>query len=263
MGKHKYSEVKHPDKFAETLDKVWQKAQPYVLPIGILMAIALVLAIGWLILSRHFGGRTDRQWAGLFEASKGLTAESDDPLEPVNEKALGKLAAFANQFRAQPAAALALWEVAQEEFRLADARRDEDADAAKKHLEKAAEAAERFIADFPNHPYVAFAQYEAGKARLELGDPERAAKHFKQAREAKLRYPAVLAQWHEAFCYEQLGRLDEARRIYESLRDDQTAGWCAMQAEFQLAQLGRAPAKGPQRESASPAPPPAAPAPPK
>jgi tetratricopeptide (TPR) repeat protein len=242
------------------LSAAWEKAQPYALLVGLAAVGILALASIWIALSRHYAARADRPWEEHFEIARELADAGDDREERVR-RFFEQMEGLADTYRGRAVASVALLKLAQGHARRAADLRSEDPDAAKEHLEDAADAAEQFVADFSDHRHLALAYYEAGKARLELGEYERAADHFAQATRSPIRYLQVLAKWHRAFCYEQLGRLDEARRIYEAIRDDQTAGWCADQAEFQLTQLGRWPRKENPPEAASPAPSSGSPAP--
>ena len=246
MAKHRYSEVKHPDKFAEALSHAWQKAEPYALPAGIVIAVLIVISIIWVIIARSGVARTDQPWEDRFRlASKFAQADAEDPRKQT-EKFLEEMVSMAREHPGEPVAAVSLLEATLGHFRLASSAADDDPAAAKAHYEKAADTAEQFIADFPEHRHLHVACYEAGKARLELRQYPRALEHFREASNSPIPYHATLARFHMGLCNELLGNLDEARRIYRSLRDDPTAGWCAEQAEFQLAQLGR-----PTRENAT------------
>lgn len=255
MGKHlKYSEVKHPDKFAEALSRLWQKVERYIAPAGIAMAVGLLAVAAWLVASRVFADRSDRPWEDRYRLAEEFAGSARDDGERVSEPLLAKLGDFVQQHRGRPVAAITLLELAQGHLLRAAALRDDKPSDARGHLQKAAAAAEQFVADFPAHPQIALAHYQAGKARLELGEWERAAERFEKASTSQVAALAALAKWQAGYCYEQLGRLEEARMKYEELRMDPLAGWCAEQAEFALAQLGRRSPQAPTREPAAPVP---------
>jgi len=260
VGKHvKYSEVKHPDKFALTLSKLWAKSERVVIWCGLAMGCALAVIIVWIVAARLFGGRSDAAWEERVKLAEEASELSRDDLKS-GETLLAKMSDLARNYQGDPAAALTLLELAQGHLATAEARQADAPKEAKEHLEKAAAAAEQFVADFPNHRLVALAHYAAGKARLDLGEAERAAAHLDKASQSDIPALATLAQWHAAYCHRQLGRVDEARAIYERIRLDPMAGWCAEQADFALAELGRLPAKALARPP-GPAAPPANPAP--
>jgi len=262
VAKHlRYSEVKHPDKFAEALAAIWGRCERFALPAGIAMAVGLAAIILWLVGTRLFAGRGDAAWHERFELAQEAAAAARDSGQGVTDELLAKMADFVRRHPRHPAGAVTLLELAQGHMRRAAMLRAEKPDEAKAHLEKAASAGEQFVADFPDHRYVALAHYEAGKARFDLGQWERAAEHFEKASASQVPTLAALAKWQAAICYEKLGRIEPARLKYEELRVDPLAGWCAEQAEFALAQLGRRPAEPKQRESGTPAPRPASPAP--
>jgi len=264
VGKHlRYSEVKHPDKFAEALSTLWQKSEWYVVRAAIGMGAVLLVVGAWLGASSLFVGRGDESWAERFRVVEEAMRDIQEDPETVSANLLAKMDAFVAEHRGDPAAAITLLELAQGHQRRAAGLRDEKPKEAREALLKAANAAEQFLADFPAHRHVATAQYEAGKARLELGEWERAAEHFEKAAASPVPALAVLAKWHAGYCYERLGRVEQARLKYEELRVDRTAGWCAEQAEFALAQLGRRPPKAPQPAPSNPAPSSGHPAPPK
>lgn len=262
MGKHlRHSEVKHPDKFAETLSALWAKSERYIVRIGIGMGIGTLAIAVWFGISSLLAGRSDRPWEQRFQLAEEAERQAQDDPEAVSDKFLAKMDDFAHDNRGEAAAAVTLLELAQGHARRAASLRDEKPKEARDHLQKAAGAAEQFIADFPDHRHVATAQYEAGKARFDMGEWERAAEHFEKAAASQVPSLVAMAKWHAGYCYEQLGRLDQARRKYEELRNQPLAGWCAEQADFALAQLGRRPPKAPQRDTGAPAPSKADPAP--
>jgi len=264
LGKHhKYSEVKHPDPFVAGLAEFWRKGEPYIIRAGIVSAIVVVGIAVWFGVSEFFTGRGDRPWEERFKLAEEFATKAQSDPEAVGDKLLEKMGEFTREHQGQPAAAVTLLELAQWQLRTGVSRRDEKPKEARAHFEKAAAAAEQFVADFPRHRHVGLAYYEAGKARMELEEWERAVQHFEKATESPVHIVAALARWGAAYSYEQLGRLDQARDRYEALRVDPLAGWCTEQAEFALAQLGRTPPKAPQRDSGTPAPSPVSPAPPK
>jgi len=249
VAKHRYSEVKHPDKFIETLAGVWKKIERYAIPASI-AAVVIVVGIGiWILLARHYATVLERPWEERFEIMSEMIAHRGEP--EGQETYLGKLAEFASRHRGKPVEAVTLLEVAEGYLGVAARKRLSDAEAAQRLLRKAAEAAEQFIADFPDHRHVALAHYQAACAYLDLGDLEKAAKHFEHAAASPIRYLATLARLHLANCRQRLGDYDEARRLYQALRDDPNAGWCGDQARFQLAQLA-ARASKPQEAEESP-----------
>jgi len=246
VGKHlRYSEVKHADKFAEGLSAVWHRLERYILPALIVAGACLVLTVAWFVVARLFGGSGEAAWEERFELAQEAAARAKDEPEGGSDKLLDRMSAFVQKHQGAPAAAVTLLELAQGHNRRAAALRDESPKAAREHLQKAANAAEQFIADFPDQrpAALAIAHYEAAKARMELGEWERAADHYEKATAAGLPALAAMARWQAGYCYEQLGRLDQARLKYEELRADPAAGWCGEQADFALAQLGRRPAK--------------------
>ncbi len=257
MGKHlRHSEVKHADKFAEVLHAVWEKVERYVVRVGLVVTAGVIVFGAWLLISHLFAGSSDQAWEDHFQLVRDLSAEAakaPEDSDAVADRYLVKLREFVDTHRGDPAAAIALLELAQGHARRAAALREEKPTEARKQTEEAAGAAERFIADFPDHRDIAIARYEAGKARLELGEWERAADHFEKAAGSKIPLLDAMARLMAGYCYEQLGRLDQARLTYEKVRVDPLAGWCAEQADFALAQLGRRPAKPPQKDSAPPA----------
>jgi len=261
VGKHRYRDVKHADKFIETLSEYWAKAEPYVIRVGIVMGVAIVAVGLWLLGTRLFGDRSDASWEERFQMMEEAVHNAPADPEAAGSKILAKMDEFAAEHRGEPATAVTLLELAQGHERRAAGLRDEKPKEAREELQKAASAAEQLIADFPGFRHVATAHYEAGKARLELGEWERAAEHFEKAAAAPIPSLAALAKWQAGYCYEQLGRLAQARLKYEELRVDPAAGWCAEQAEFALAQLGRRPPKAPQATPATPKPSSATPAP--
>jgi len=261
VAKRTYSEIKHPDKFAEALSNAWERVEPYALRVCLGAIGLLVLAGVWIALSRRGAARAEEPWAEHFEIARDFADAGAESADARDEQLATKMADLVAKYPAKPIAAITLLELTQWNFRRATTRRRDDAKAARGLFEDAANAAEQFIADFPDHRYLTLACFEAGKARLELGEYERAAQHFGQASQSLMRYLAVQAKWHRAFCLEKLGRADEARPIYETLRDDPTAGWCAEQAEFQLAQLGQQPSKKSPPEAVAPAPSSGVPAP--
>lgn len=244
MGKMKYSEVKHEDKFHEILSSVWGKLEPYTLSAGLAAIALLAIAAVWMVVARHHTATGEKPWIERFEIGEriGRSDKLDD--EEKAKELLGELTALARTYQGQPAAAITLLEVAQSHLALGRRHDGTASKDSREHLEKAAQAAEQFVADFPDHPLVALAHYEAGKARLDLAQYEGAADHFEQARKSPIAFLAALARLHEGRCYEKLGRLDKARQAYEAVRDDKMAAWCADQAEFHLTRLRRTPQKG-------------------
>ena len=261
MAKHRYSEVKHPDKFAEALSAFWSKIERYIVPIGLVTLVLLAVATIWIVVSRRYTASSQRPWDQRFQLAEEFQKQAQEGREAKADGLLGKMMALAKDYQGRPVAAITLLEASESYLRLGESRREENAKGAQEDFERAANAAEQFLADFPSHPLAPLAHYDAGRARLALGEYERAARHFEGAAQSRIRFLAVLAQLDGALCYQKLGRLDDARRLYETLRDDQTAGWCAEQAEFELAQLGRQPAKDTPRGTGSPPPSPATPAP--
>ena len=254
MAKHKkYSEIKHADKFYEALSKYWAKVERYVWPAGIVMGVLLVVVAVWLLFGGQAGSRGDQAWARLFEIREAFRPETEESLERVSAQSIEKLASLAKEYQGRPVAAVALLYLTQGNYGMAVAKREENLKALTPEIMKfvqdrftrSAEAAEQFVADFPKHSLVGLAQYDAGKARLELGDIERAADHFAKANESNtVAFLKVLAGWHAARCYENLGQLDKARQAYEAVRSDRMAGWCADLAEFRLARLGSSAPRG-------------------
>jgi len=262
VGKHVYKEVKHDDRFHEALSGVWAKYGAYIWGAGLAMGVLLVVVIVWVAVSRLYAGRRDRPWVERFELRQSLRAA---PLQGVSEQEaaryLAKMNDLAREYRGRSVAALTLLELAQEHFGIASGKRDTDPKAAKEHLEEAVGAAERLVADLPDHAFAPLAHFEAGKALFELRQYERAAQHFEQARACEIDYVSALAALHAGRCYERLGRLDDARRAYESVRNNKMAGWCGDQAEFQIAELDRRAARRTSQEKRSSAPSSATPAP--
>jgi len=255
VGKHlRYRDVKHADKFAETLSALWVKAEPYVIRAGTVLGVATAAVGLWLLASSLFGGRGDTSWEARFEMIEKATRDAPSDPEAAGSRMLAKMDEFAAEHRGEPAAAITLLELAQGHQRRAAALRDDKPQEAREELAKAAGAAEQLLADFPDFRHAATAHYEAGKARLELGEWERAAEHFEKAATAPIPSLAALAKWHAGYCYERLGRLAQARLRYEEVRADTAAGWCAEQAEFALAQLGRRSPSTPKPSTANPAP---------
>ena len=254
MGKHKYSEVKHADKFAEALGRLWQKIERYVVVFGGAALVLLVVSAIWIAVARRHAARVDKPWEDRFELARRYATKSREEAgaAATTAKLLEEMRELAAAHPGGPVAAITLLEASEGYFRLASSQGTEKPDAARENYKRAADVAEQFAADFPDDPLVTLAHYDAGRARLELAEYERAAKHLEQAAQSPHRSLAVLAQWEMAYCYERLGRLDDARRAYESLRDDKMAGWCAEQAEFQLAQLGRLPSRGKARGAGPP-----------
>jgi len=250
VGKHRYSEVKHPDKFIEALAGLWKRVERYVVPASI-AAVVVVVGIGiWLCVARHYAALLERPWEERFEIMQAMLAQQGGPADR-REEYLGKLKELAAKYRGKQVAAVTLLEVSQGYLALASQKRLVDRKGAERLLRGAAEAAEEFIADFPGHRYAALAHYQAGVAWLDLGETEKAARHFEQATRSPIRYLATLARLHLANCRERLGEYAEARRLYEALRDDPSAGWCVDQARFHLAQLAMRASKG-EEAKASP-----------
>ena len=237
MGKKKYSEVKHADKFYEALSAWWLKVEPHAWLIAIAMTGLLLVVAVWLGVSHYYTARHDRPWVRLFELKESASARSDEGAEPNAPQALDKLAGLAAEYQGRPVAAMALLDLTERQFDVAAGQQEDDPKAAAAHFKRAAGAAEQFIADFPDHPLLGLAEYQAGKARFALKEYDRAAEHFDKARAAGIGFLAVLAGWHAGRCYEHLGRVDEARRAYEAVRDNRAAGWCGELAESRLAQL--------------------------
>ncbi|MBL7222709.1 MAG: tetratricopeptide repeat protein [Candidatus Brocadiae bacterium] len=249
MSKHLYKDVKHPDKFHELLSHAWARMEPYALQAGIAVLALVAVATVWFVVARQRAASLEKPWAQAFDiqrrASDALaTARTDADRETIEEQVLADLAALAREQARRPVAALALIELSQAQFRRGHLRRTQDPDAARDRFRAAAEAAEQFLADFPNHGLRALAAYNAGKARLELREYPRAVQHFQQAHDAPIRSLAALARWHTARCQERLGQLDAARQAYEALRNDPWAGWCAQQAQWRLSQLQSRPTQG-------------------
>ena len=240
----KYSEVKHEDKFHEILSHAWTKVERYAVPAGFGVLALLVIATIWIFLARHHIATGEKPWTERFEIGERIA--NDDTLDD-DKKAdalLAELTAFAHTYQGKPAAAITLLELAQTHLALAKPQGGQPPQSQREHLEKAAQAAEQFAADFPNHTLIALAHYEAGKARLDLGQHDAAADHFEQARGSTIAFLAALARLEAGRCYEKLGQLDKARQAYEAVRDDKMGAWCADQAEFHLTRLQRTPKKG-------------------
>jgi predicted negative regulator of RcsB-dependent stress response len=236
LGKRRYKEVKQDDKFHEALSAFWAKVQPYLVPVGIVAGVILVVAAIWLFIVRRQAPGRDAPWAKLYEITKPPQGEA----AKTPEEQLEELAEFAREHQREPVAARALFDLARRHFSTGALRRETDLDAARAHFEKSASFAEQLTADFPEHHLVAVAYFEAGKARLELGQYEEATPHFERAAQARVSpYLAALAQWQAARCYQELGDFEKARQALEAVRENQMAGWVAQQAEFQLAQLDR------------------------
>ena len=248
MAKTKYSEVKHEDKFHEALSRAWERIEPYALRAGIAVGALLVAAAAWLYVAQRRTSSQEQPWAERFEIGRRYAdLEGDDAIEQTT-KLLAELEAFAQKHQGRPVAAVTLLEVARAHLGLADAERAKDPDAAAEHLQRAAAAAEQFIADFPDHPHIAHAHYDAGKARLDLGKHAQAAAHFERAMESDVEFLAALARLQAGLCYEKLGELAKARMAFEAARDSKGADdrptWCAEQAEHHLARLRRSVAEG-------------------
>jgi hypothetical protein len=249
LAKHTQSEVKKPDRFVETLTPLWEKAEPYALRVGIGLTVVLVLVGIWAVVRRGSDERSAAVWARHFairQKARGALRQAADPDERdrIADQLTADLLAFAKEQRRTPAAAIALLEVSQEEFSLADQKRTTEPEAAKSHLTKAAEAAEQFLETFREHRLAPLAAYTAGCARLELGDHRAAATHFEGAQACPVGIIAALARLHAGHCYEKLGRIADAERLYDELRKDPWAAWAAQQAEFRLSQIRAAPPDG-------------------
>jgi len=229
--------------------------------VGIVMVGVALVAGLWVAFSGLFGGRAERSWEERFQLAEEA-AKALDTTERLGDSLLVKMKEFTQKHQGTAAAAVTLLELADAENRRAEGLRDEKPKDARGAFEKAASAAGQFIADFPAHPDVALAEYAAGRARLGLQEWERAAEHFEKASRSQVAALAALARLQAGYCYEQLGRLAQARLKYEELRSEplELAGWCAEQAKFALAQLGRRPSKPPQ-EPGPAVKPPAKPAP--
>lgn len=244
MGKMRYSEAKHDDKFHEALSAAWERAEPYLLPVGIAVGALLVVIAVWMVASRYHTATGEKPWIERFDLSQQL-AQSDEPdPEAQATRVLDALNTLVKNYQGHDAAAITLLELAQGHLGLASARSSDDPKAATSHLEQAAQAAEQFIADHPDHPLVPLAHYDAGKAHLDLGHFDPAADHFERARATRITFLAALARLQAGLCYEKTGQLDKARQAYQALRTDATAAWCAEQAEFHLAKLKRSAHKG-------------------
>jgi tetratricopeptide (TPR) repeat protein len=246
---HRYKDVKHPDKFAEALSNAWTKVEPYVIPAGITILVVIAIAFVWVTFGQRWANRHEAPWAKAFEVQRTATAavanaQTDEARAQAEEKALADLGAVAHEYARRPVAAVALLDLAQGHYRLGDRDRTDKPDASRDHFQKAAAAAEQFLADFPDHGLAAVAAYEAGKARFELRDYARALEHFLKVQAPAFPSFVALAQWHAARCYEHLGQADAARRIYEALRNDPWAGWCGQQAQWRLTQLPPASSTG-------------------
>jgi tetratricopeptide (TPR) repeat protein len=249
LAKQRYKDVKHPDKFHEGLSAAWAVVEPYALPVGIAVFVLLIVAGIWVVVARQWAARRDAPWAKDFEIHRrandaAAEAETNEDLEKAAQQALADIDALAREYQRRPVAAVALIKLSRGHFGLGHRSRTRDPKSASEHFKKAAEAAEQFLADFPDHGLHAIAAYNGGRARLELGEHQRAAEHFERAQTSAVSSLAAIAQWHAARCYEHLGRTDSARRAYQALRNNPWAGWCAQQAEWRLSQLESRPAKG-------------------
>jgi len=246
LGK-KYSEVKHEDKFHEALSHGWERVQRYVVPAGIAVLAVLVAATVWMFIAQHRTSGRERAWAERFEIGhRYATNLPDDEAEAKEQtrKLLAELEDFARKHQGRDAAAITLLEVARTHLALAGGEQGKDDSAAKDHLQRAAAAAELFLEHYPGHPYAAAAHYDAGKARLDLGNTEEALTHFDAARQGSdVAFLRALAGLQAGLCYEKLGRIDKAREAFETVRDskgpDDRPTWCAQQAEYHLARLRR------------------------
>jgi tetratricopeptide (TPR) repeat protein len=244
VAKHRYKDVKHPDKFHEALSKAWAKAEPYALPAGIAVLALLVLTGVWVAVARQWTAGREEPWAELFRIQQEAElaqdrVQTEAQRQTATVEKLAALETLSRENAGRPVAAVALQRLASGYFALAEAERTREPDASKRHLVRAAEAAEQFLADFPDHGLAPLAAYTAGKARFELDQFNRALQHFQQAQTASVRAVAAFAQWHAARCQEELGQLAAARQAYQSLRNDPWAGWTAEQARWRLAQLDR------------------------
>lgn len=250
VGKHRYSEIKHPDRFIEALAGLWKKIERYVVPASI-AGVVVVVGIGvWVYVARHYASLLERPWEERFAIMQEMIAGRGEAQDR-REEYLGKLEELASKHRGGPVAAVTLLEVSQGYLSLAAQKRSRDEAAARRLLQAGADAAERFIAEFPDHRHVAVAHYQAGCAWLDLGEYAKAAAHFQRAARSPIRYVATLARWHLAYCREELGEYAEARRLYEALRSDPGAGWCADQAQFRLTQLALRARKGKEATATS------------
>jgi len=248
LGK-KYSEVKHEDKFHEALSNAWDRVEPYALPVGIAVCVLLLGATAWLFISQYQTSSLEKPWAERFEIGRRYADTDEANAKEQTKRLLAELEAFVQKHQGTEVAAITLLEIARTHLTLADIERGKDPDAVRDHLKRAASAAEQFIADSPSHPHLAQACYDAGKARLDLGEHERAARHFEEAQQkTDVVFLAALARLQAGLCYEKLGETDKARQAFEAVRDskgpDDRPTWCADQAEYHLARLRRAPTKG-------------------
>jgi len=251
VAKRTYSEVKHDDKFHATLTKWWEKLEPHLLHIGLAAGGVLLLALIWMLVASGSRAANDEPWAerAAIEREEDLTQA--DRLE--------KLAALVQKYSGEPVAALTQLEIAQgynaqgNEKSMPpayEAEKPEEKTAreaeAKQAYQKAAAAAEQFLADFPEHSLAAVAAFEAGKARLALGEPKAALPHFEKAAASKVLYLAALAQWHAARCHQALGDTESARSAYQRVIDNKQAGFLVAQAQYDLARLDEQPVRDTQ-----------------
>lgn len=255
MAKHiRHSDAKHPDKFIESLAGLWHKSERYVIRAGIVMIAVIVIAGAWLALSSLFAGRSERPWEERFQLAE-FAAKAQEGPEGIGPSLFEKMKDFAQRHQGTPAAAITLLELAEAENRRAEALASNQPKDSRAAYERAAAAAEQFIADFPAHPEAALGYYAAARARMGLGEWERAAEHFERAARSPVLALGALAKLQAGYCYERLGRVAQARLKYEELRAERLAGWCADQAEFALAQLGRGAPQEPGQKAATPQPP--------
>lgn len=272
MAKQLYKDVKHPDKFHEALSGVWAKMEPYALHAGLGVLVVIVVAGVWFAVWHQSASRRDAAWAKDFAIERqareaAAEAETAAEREKVDEQTAAELEAFVREYQRRPVAAVALLKLAQAHARLGRRARGSDRKAAREHFRESAEAAEQFLADFPDHGLTTLAAWNAGKARFELREYPRAAQHFQQATGSQVRFLAALARWHAGRCYEHMGRAEAAREAYEALRNERPGyaalraafgdfrarqllavnpalEWCAQQAQWRLAQLQRKSPKG-------------------
>jgi len=247
VSKRTYSEVKHDDKFHETLTKFWDKIQPHMLHVGLAAGGVLVLALGWILVAQSGTATQNKPWA-----ERAAIADKEIGIE----ERLEDYAALAKAYQGQPVAAMTQIEIAQGYFGLGNQKSlpplmedEKPADAAtrkteaKQAFQKAAAAAEQVIADHPDYSLVELAAFEAGKARFALEEYDLALPHFTAAAASKVLYLSAIAQWHAARCHQALGDVDAARAAYTRVMDNQHADFLAAQAEFDLARLDEKPVR--------------------
>jgi tetratricopeptide (TPR) repeat protein len=241
VAKRTYSEVKHDDKFHESLARLWGRIEPYMLHVGIAAGAVIVIAAIWMLLVRSESAAKGEPWARHFAIMKQTGV---DP-----EKQIEDYAALASDYEGHPVAAMALIEAAQGYFKLGTdkslappgAEKPEDkakrTEEARQFFQKAAAAAEKVLEAYPDYPRSDVAAFEAGKARFALEEHERALPHFEAAAASKVLHLAAQAQWHAARCHQALGNIEAARAAYEHVKDNQHASYMRAQAEFDLARL--------------------------